>query len=181
MTSLILQQKLSYRTKDDLCNQSKIGVELFNDFVNDRIKSGKLRVWSPTKKRSWVRGAKFERRWRLRQMERCMSLKRTDPFLCVCCWLASQDPRLIWRMPMVLTSFLLYTDRYSLPTVRCSTVPKRVCWCLFWKTYHVISQLTLQVFKAAATTGAAVKLQLEWELTLSTVWQKFNQWRRRWS
>ena len=37
-------------------DQTKARLELFNDFVNDRIKSGKLGVWSPMKKkklRTW--------------------------------------------------------------------------------------------------------------------------------
>ena len=36
--------------KDDLCNQSDIGLKLFTAFVKDRIQTGKENIWSPMKK-----------------------------------------------------------------------------------------------------------------------------------
>ena len=49
------------KVKEDLCNQSEIGQTQFNTFVEGRIQSGKVNLWSPTKKRkllTWKSNAK---------------------------------------------------------------------------------------------------------------------------
>ena len=38
------------KVKDDLCNQSAIGLKLFTVFVNEQIQTGKENLWSPMKK-----------------------------------------------------------------------------------------------------------------------------------
>ena len=38
------------RVKKDLCEQRKIGSQLLDFFVKDRIQSGKENLWSPMKK-----------------------------------------------------------------------------------------------------------------------------------
>ena len=48
--NIVTKAVVSEKTKNDLCNHTKIGIELFNDFVRDRITSGKLGLWSPMKK-----------------------------------------------------------------------------------------------------------------------------------
>ncbi|KXJ12360.1 hypothetical protein AC249_AIPGENE6741 [Exaiptasia diaphana] len=49
--NIVTKAVVPEKTKDDLCNQSKIGAKLFEDFVRDRVNSGELGVWSPMKKR----------------------------------------------------------------------------------------------------------------------------------
>ena len=40
--NIVTKAVVSEKTENDLCNHTKIGIKLFNDFVRDRITSGKL-------------------------------------------------------------------------------------------------------------------------------------------
>ena len=48
--NLVIKVVMPEKTKEDLYNQSKIGRNLFDTFVQERIKSGKVNFWSPMKK-----------------------------------------------------------------------------------------------------------------------------------
>ena len=59
-TKVVMPEK----TKEDLCQQSAIGKQLFGRFVEERIKSNKLSIWSTMKKRklnTWKSTAKVVR------------------------------------------------------------------------------------------------------------------------
>ncbi|CAH3110262.1 unnamed protein product [Pocillopora meandrina] len=43
---------IAFETKKDLVNQSEEGRKLFSAFVQDRIKTGKINLWAPVKKRN---------------------------------------------------------------------------------------------------------------------------------
>ena len=49
--NLITKLVVHENVKQDLCKQSTIGQTLFTNFVNDRIKQGKVSIWIPMKKR----------------------------------------------------------------------------------------------------------------------------------
>ena len=48
--NLVTKVVLPEEVKDDLCNQSDIGLKLFTAFLNERIQTGKENLWSPMKK-----------------------------------------------------------------------------------------------------------------------------------
>ena len=47
---LVTKVVLPEEVKDDLCNQSSIGLKLFTVFIEERIQTGKENLWSPMKK-----------------------------------------------------------------------------------------------------------------------------------
>ena len=52
---------IAFETKKDLVNQSEEGRKLFSAFEQDRIKTGKINLWAPVKKRNlltWKTSAK---------------------------------------------------------------------------------------------------------------------------
>lgn len=52
---------MNEKTKKDVVNQSEEGRKLFSAFVQDRIKTGKINLWAPVKKRNlltWKTSAK---------------------------------------------------------------------------------------------------------------------------
>ena len=49
--NLVTKVVVAEKVKDDLCGQSVIGRKLLETFVNERIKSDKVNVWSKMKKR----------------------------------------------------------------------------------------------------------------------------------
>ena len=49
--NLVTKVVMPSKVKKDLLEQNDIGQELFQSFVKDRIKSGKINLWSPMKKR----------------------------------------------------------------------------------------------------------------------------------
>jgi len=52
---------MNERKKKDLVNQREEGRKLFIAFVQDRIKTGKISLWAPVKKRNlltWITSAK---------------------------------------------------------------------------------------------------------------------------
>lgn len=53
---LVMRVVLLEEVKDDVCNQSAIGFELFTIFVKERIQTGKENLWSPMKNRSCSHG-----------------------------------------------------------------------------------------------------------------------------
>lgn len=48
--NLVTKVVLPEEVKDDLCNQSAIGLKLFTVFIKERIQTGKENLWSPMKK-----------------------------------------------------------------------------------------------------------------------------------
>jgi len=48
--NLVTRVALSEEVKDDLCNQSAIGLKLFTLFIEERTQTGKENLWSPMKK-----------------------------------------------------------------------------------------------------------------------------------
>ena len=48
--NLVTKVVMSEKTKNDLCQQREIGRILFHTFVDDRLKSGKVNLWSRMKK-----------------------------------------------------------------------------------------------------------------------------------
>ena len=59
--NLVTKVVMPEKVKGDLCNQSEIGQTQFNTFVEERIQSGKVNLWSPMKKRkllTWKSNAK---------------------------------------------------------------------------------------------------------------------------
>ena len=49
--NLVTKVVMSEEIKNDLCQQSEIGRKLFNTFVDERLKTGKVNLWSTMKKR----------------------------------------------------------------------------------------------------------------------------------
>lgn len=49
--NLVTKVVMPENIKDDLCQQSEIGRNMFRSFVDDRVKSGKVNLWSTIKKR----------------------------------------------------------------------------------------------------------------------------------
>ena len=49
--NLVTKVVMSKEIKNDLCQQSEIGRKLFNTFVDERLKTGKVNLWSTMKKR----------------------------------------------------------------------------------------------------------------------------------
>ena len=47
---LVTKVVLPEEVKDDLCNQSSIGLKLFTVFIEERIQTDKENLWSPMKK-----------------------------------------------------------------------------------------------------------------------------------
>ena len=59
--NLVTKVVVNEKTKKDLVNQSEEGRKLFSAFVQDRIKTGKINLWAPVKKRNlltWKTSAK---------------------------------------------------------------------------------------------------------------------------
>ena len=59
--NLVTKVVMNEKTKKDLVNQSEEGRKLFSAFVQDRIKTGKINLWAPVKKRNlltWKTSAK---------------------------------------------------------------------------------------------------------------------------
>ena len=50
--NLVTKVVMNEKTKKDLVNQSEEGRKLFSYFVQDRIKTGKINLWAPVKKRN---------------------------------------------------------------------------------------------------------------------------------
>ena len=50
--NLVTKVVMNEKTKKDLVNQSEEGRKLFSAFVQDRIKTGKINLWAPVKKRN---------------------------------------------------------------------------------------------------------------------------------
>ena len=50
--NLVTRVVMNEKTKKDLVNQSEEGRKLFSAFVQDRIKTGKINLWAPVKKRN---------------------------------------------------------------------------------------------------------------------------------
>ncbi|KAK3754688.1 hypothetical protein QZH41_015388, partial [Actinostola sp. cb2023] len=63
------------KTKEDLCNQSKIGLKLFDDFVCNRIKYGKFSIWSPMKKYKLSTWRKAGKELKVKANEKVYELK----------------------------------------------------------------------------------------------------------
>ena len=60
--NLVTKVVMNEKTKKDLVNQSEEGRKLFSAFVQDRIKTGKINLWAPVKKRNlltWKTSAKI--------------------------------------------------------------------------------------------------------------------------
>ena len=49
--NLVTKVVMSEEIQNDLCQQSEIGRKLFNTFVDERLKKGKVNLWSTMKKR----------------------------------------------------------------------------------------------------------------------------------
>ena len=76
--SLVSMAVMSEKVTTDLCNQSVIGMQLFQDFVNERIKTDKQNLWAPMKK------IKLQT-WKTNSKSVNLSLESNKISLLVCC------------------------------------------------------------------------------------------------
>ena len=52
LMNLVTKVVMPNEVKEDLCNQRKIGRQLLEEFVEERIKSQSVNLWGPLKKRN---------------------------------------------------------------------------------------------------------------------------------
>ena len=73
--NIVTKAVVSEKTKNDLCNHTKIGIKLFNYFVRDRITSGKLGLWSPMKKQRLSTWRKVGKEFKVKAAGKIIELK----------------------------------------------------------------------------------------------------------
>ena len=73
--SIVTKAVVPEKTKNDLCNHTKISIKLFNDFVRDQITSEKLGLWSPMKKQRLSTWRKVGKEFKVKAAGKIIELK----------------------------------------------------------------------------------------------------------
>ena len=124
--NIVTKAVVSEKTKNDLCNHTKIGIKLFNDFVRDRITSGKLGLWSPMKKQRLSTWRKVGKEFKVKAAGKIIERKEDRSLFARMMVVCKSRPEINMKDAIGLHEFLLFQDHYLQRMGLCFTVRIRV-------------------------------------------------------
>ena len=151
--NLVTKVVMPENIKEDMCYQIEIGRNLLHTFVEERIKSEKVNLWSPLKRRKLQAWKSTEKVVKVSTKEKVVELQEYR-FLFACMMMVCKSrPEIVIKRLLATMSSPWFQDYYLPQTGQCFTVHPKELYQLYSRSLMVKDTVRTTIEQPDATTA----------------------------